>query len=533
MPPFDWTLPYPSRREPVMARNIVATSNPLAVQAGVRMLERGGNAMDAAIATAAALTVVEPTSNGIGGDAFALIWKNGSLEGLNGSGRSPRGLDADRLLALDRYPQLGWDPVTVPGCVRAWVDLHERHGRLSFADCLAPAAKLAEEGFLVAPQTARLWARAATSLGTFEGWRDTFLIGGEAPAPGRLVRLPDHARTLRSIAETRGESFYRGELAERMCAAAAADGGSLVPRDLEEHGSLWVSPISIDYRGATINEIPPNGQGIAALVALGILERFGLDGLAVDSGEVLHLQIEAMKLGFADAHRNVGDPDFLREEPAALLEPGRLEALAARIDPDRAQTFDAGVPKPGGTVYLATADAEGTCVSMIQSNYAGFGSGVVIPGTGIAMQNRGACFTLEAGHPNAVGAGKRPYHTIIPGMITPGPGGPGTDLMTFGVMGGFMQPQGHLQVVSRLRDFGQNPQAALDAPRWRWDAGLDIAIEPGYPEATLEYLRSRGHVLKLAEEHSVAFGRGQAIHRLEEGWCGGSDQRADGMAIGL
>ncbi|MEE2681305.1 MAG: gamma-glutamyltransferase family protein [Planctomycetota bacterium] len=530
---FDWALPYPSQRQPILADGIVATSEPMAAQAGRELLRRGGNAADAAVATAAAMTVVEPTSNGLGSDAFALAWFEGTLYGLNGSGRSPKALDAERLLRETTYPRRGWDPVTVPGAVHAWAAFHRRFGRRSFADCLEPAIQLAREGYHVAPLNAWYWKRAAPVYSEFEAWRDTFLFDGRPPEPGQRITLPDHARTLESIAASQGMSFYRGDVAEQIIAAARAAGAPLAASDLEEHRSEWVDPISIDYRGRIANEIPPNGQGIAALVALGILRHFDIPSMTVDSPEVLHLQIEATKLGFADAHRSVADPDHLQTTSEALLDPERLEKLATSIDTTRAQDFLAGIPKPGGTIYLATADSDGNCVSWIQSNYTGFGSGVVIPGTGIAMQNRGACFTLEPGHPNAVAPEKRPYHTIIPGMLTPAPGGTPTDLMTFGVMGGFMQPQGHLQVVSRLVDFEQNPQAALDAPRWQWKQGLEVDLEPGYANATVKALEGLGHRIRVARSRTVSFGRGQAIHRMTDGWCAGSDLRADGQAVGI
>lgn len=530
---FDWSLPYTSRRQPILARSIAATSTPLAAQAGLEMIRRGGNAADAAIATAACMTVVEPTSNGIGSDAFSLAWMSGELHGLNGSGRSPMGLDAERILALDTYPRDGWDPITVPGAVKAWVDMSNRFGALDFAECLQPAIRHAANGYLLSPETARAWQRAVERFGASESWRDTFLRDGRAPAEGDLVRLPDHARTLESIAETSGSSFYQGELAQRIVDASQNSGGSFVMNDLEKHESEWVTPISLDYRGRIVNEIPPNGQGIAALIALGVLRHFDIASMTVDAPEVLHLQIEAMKIGFADAHRWVADPEHLQTTAEALLEADRLEGLAATIDRSRAQNFDAGVPKPGGTIYLSTADHDGNCVSWIQSNYTGFGSGVVIPETGIAMQNRGACFTLEAGHPNVVAGGKRPYNTIIPGMLTPADGAPETDLMTFGVMGGFMQPQGQLQVVSHLVDFDRNPQAALDAPRWQWQKGLSIDIEPGFDDGVIEALRTLGHEITVSKEMNAGFGRGQAIHRIEHGWCAGSDPRADGQAVGI
>ena len=549
MDDFDYRLPYQSSREPVTARNVVATSNPLAASAGLDILRRGGNAIDAAIATAACMTVVEPTTNGLGGDAFALIWDGDEpttpsnqwrVHGYNGSGRSPAGLDPVQFAGDKRIPRLGWRPVTVPGGVALWVDLSRRHGRLPFADLMEAAIHFADEGYLVAPQTARLWNRAAVSYADREDWKDTFLFDGRAPEAGQLVRLPGHARTLRAIAASEGEDFYRGEIASAIERAAIAEGGFLRADDLRRHETLVVDPISVDYRGTSLHEIPPNGQGIAALVALGVLRHFDLPSLQPDDPRSLHLQIEAVKLGFADAHRHVADPRFVDRSPEELLAPDRLESLAERVDPGAAGEFDAGIPKPGGTILLCSADAEGRCVSLIQSNYTGFGSGVVIPDWGIAMQNRGACFHLADGHPNQVGPDKRPYHTIIPALATPSgnalhdparqnaPGG----LMAFGVMGGFMQPQGHVQVLTRMRDHLQNPQAALDAPRFQWSSGRSIGLEPGWDESVYRDLASFGHRIRRADSRSVSFGRGQSIHALEHGWVAGSDQRADGQAAG-
>ncbi len=550
MPEFDFDLPYPSSREPVVARNIVSTSSPVATSAGLEMLRRGGNAIDAAIATAACMTVVEPTTNGLGGDAFALIWDGEEsktpvhqwrVHGYNGSGRSPAGLDPASFEGESRMPRMGWRPVTVPGGVALWVDLARRHGRLPFADLLEPAIHYADEGFLVPPQTAALWGRAARSYASREDWKATFLFDGEPPRTGQRVRLPGHARALRAIAESEGEAFYRGEIAAAIDAAARSEGGAMRAMDLERHETLSVDPISVDYRGTTLHEIPPNGQGLAALVALGVLRHFDLASMSPDDPRSLHLQIEAVKLGFADAHRHVADPRFVDRSPEDLLAPARLEALADRIAPERADEHDAGIPKPGGTILLCTADDDGRCVSFIQSNYTGFGSGVVIPGWGIAMQNRGACFHLDPDHPNALAGGKRPYHTIIPALTTPtapathdsdrqtSPGG----LMAFGVMGGFMQPQGHVQVLSRIRDHLQNPQAALDAPRFQWSSGRTVMIEPGMDPGTYDLLESWGHRLKRASARSVSFGRGQVVAAIEGGWCGGSDARADGHAAGI
>ena len=546
MTTLNWTFPYASQRMPVFARDVVATSQPLAAQAGLQMLRDGGNAVDAAVATAIAMTVLEPTSNGIGSDAFALIWMDGKLHGLNGSGRSPRDLNASRFEGKDEMPRRGWDPITVPGAVSAWIECSKRFGRLPFGKLFEPAIEFATKGYHVAPLTSGLWQRAETAYEGFEEFRRTFLVDGHAPLPGQRVRLPNHAQTLTEIVESRGESFYRGRLAKTIAEASAADGALMTFNDLAGHSADWVDPTSIDYKGWTLHEIPPNGQGLAALIALGILRHFELDSLQVDCPDVIHLQIEAMKLAFADAHRYIADPRFMDIQASDLLDEAYLASRAKLINPSQAQDFKHGEPKSGGTILLTAADATGGMVSFIQSNYAGFGSGVVIPGTGIAMQNRGACFTLEAGHPNEVAGGKRPYHTIIPGFVTRkteaateprGPDRPATSaqtpIMAFGVMGGFMQPQGHLQVVIRMADFAQNPQSALDAPRWQVTNGLNITIEPGFDASLYNELRNRGHRIQIAPERSVSFGRGQVIYRLEDGgYCGASDGRGDGQAVG-
>ncbi|HMN97193.1 MAG TPA: gamma-glutamyltransferase family protein [Phycisphaerales bacterium] len=533
---IDWTLPYPSQREPLFARRAVATSQPLAAQAGLQMLLLGGSAADAAVATAAVLTVVEPTANGIGSDAFALVWAGGSLHGLNASGRSPRGLRIERFDELDAMPRLGWDAVTVPGCVSGWRALSERFGRLPFETCIEPAIRFAREGFLVSRQTALGWGRAEERFRDraglrFEEFRRVFLPAGRAPRPGELIALPDHGATLEAIAASGGESFYRGALAERIAAASAADGAHLTIEDLGSHRAEWVEPISIAYRGVRLHEIPPNGQGIAALQALGVLRHFEIDALQPDCPDVLHLQIEAMKLAFADAHAHVADPATMRIAPAALLDDAYLAARARAIDPVRAGDPGHGTPQYGGTVLLCAADADGMMVSFIQSNFEGFGSGVVIPGTGIALQNRGAGFTLARDHPNRVAAGKRPYHTIIPGFVTRD-GGSSRPLMAFGVMGGAMQPQGHVQVLARLVDFAQNPQAALDAPRWQVGDGRVVELEPGLASATVEELAARGHAVRQADSRNVRFGGGQAILALDDGYVAASDLRRDGLAIG-
>ena len=554
---FSWTFPYPSQRMPVCARNVVATSQPLAAQAGLHMMRIGGNAMDAAVATAIAMTVLEPTTNGIGSDAFALIWNAAEkkLYGLNGSGRAPKALSPSRFEGMTEMPRQGWDPVTVPGAVSAWMEVSRRFGKLPFAKLFEPAIEYAANGFQVAPQTAGLWNRAIKRYEKFPHWGKTFLkADGTAPQAGERFVMPDHARTLQIIATSGGEAFYRGELATKIAEAAKTDGAVLTFNDLAAHGADWVEPISIEYHGVRLHEIPPNGQGIAALIALGILKHWKVETLQVDCPDVIHLQIEAMKLAFADAHRHVADPRHMTIKPEQLLDPAYLESRAKLIDPAKAQDFKHGEPKPGGTILLTTADAAGNMVSFIQSQYEGFGSGIVIPGTGIAMQNRGACFTLEKGHPNEVGGGKRPYHTIIPGFVTTGgtgvppvrvsdrdevrtgetpvPQAGEIPLMSFGVMGGFMQPQGHMQVLTRIVDYKQNPQAALDAPRWQVTTGMKVTIEPGYESSLYEELKRRGHDLAVAESRTVTFGRGQAIYKLDDGYCGASDLRADGQAVG-
>ena len=544
-PEPGWDLPYPSQRMPTFARRgMVCTSQQLASQAGLEVLARGGSAVDAAIAAAACMTVLEPTTNGIGGDAFALVWHGGRLHGLNGSGRMPAALDRAAYTGRT-MPTRGWGAVTVPGQVALWADLHARFGTLPFAELMDPAVHYATHGYPVAVQTARLWDRATAALAADPEWRRTFTVDGRAPRAGEVMRLPDHARTLQAIGASRGRDFYEGELARRTADFARTGGGALAQADLAAHRTDLVRPISQAFRGARLHEIPPNGQGIAALVALGILDRVGIERHGVDSPEAAHLAIEAIKLAFREAHLHVADPAAMRTSAAAMLDPAALDRLAARIDPARAQEFDAGVPKPGGTIYLCTADERGMMVSLIQSNYMGFGSGLVVPGTGIALQNRGACFTLEPGHPNELAPGKRPYHTIIPGFLSVDAGADAdadahaepvaTPIGPFGIMGGFMQPQAHAQYVLRSVLHGQNPQAALDAPRWQWMKGMEVQLEPGWPEATVAGLRERGHAVTVAGERSVTFGRGQAIARVGEGrevMCGGSDLRGDGVAAG-
>jgi gamma-glutamyltranspeptidase/glutathione hydrolase len=526
---MDWNLPYPSRRQPICADNVVATAQPLATQAGMAMLVRGGNAVDAALATAIALTVVEPVSNGIGSDLFAILWDGGELVGLNASGRAPAAWNRERFAGQTSMPQRGIDTVTIPGAVSGWAALSKRFGKLPFADLFEPAIRYAHDGYAVSPVVAGKWKLAAPLMPKGLGWQEHFLIDGKPPEPGQRFRSEAMAKTLATIAGTRGEAFYRGELAHAIVAHSRANGGAHALADFETHTIDWVTPIAVDYRGITVHEIPPNGQGIAALMALGILESFDLGALAPDSAESQHLQIEAMKLAFADVHRYVSDASTMRVTPAALLDRDYLRERARLIDRRRAQRYGAGAPPRGGTVYHAAADASGTMVSLIQSNYMGFGSGVVVPGTGISLQNRGTGFSLERDHANEVRGGKRPFHTIIPGFATRG----GAPLAAFGVMGGPIQPPGHVQIVVRMHDHGMNPQAALDAPRFKVNAGTSIDLEASASPALREGLIALGHELVAIPDSYMDFGAGQLVLKCESGYVAGSDPRRDGQAAGF
>lgn len=532
MPSFTYDFPYASKKLPVFAGNMVATSQHLAATAGLRMLARGGNAVDAAIATAIAITVVEPTMNGIGADAFCILWDGQKLVGLNASGRSPALMTAKDYAGQTRMPDTGWGSVTVPGAVSLWVTLHKRYGKLPFADLFEPGIAYARDGLRVSFMVARQWQRAIERLKGQPDWVAAFLPGGRAPQPGELWKFPAQAETLRKIAESGGESFYRGELAAAMDAHARATGGALRASDLAAHTPDWVDPIGLAYRGTSLHEIPPNGQGIAACMALGILENFELAGRDPDGPEVAHLRIEAMKLAFADTHRYVADPRFMEVTPAQMLDKAYLKRRAKLIDPRKAQQFGPGVPGQGGTIYLGTADASGMMVSLIQSNFTGFGSGIVVPGTGIALQNRATGFSVKPGHPNEVAPGKRPFHTIIPAFITKD----GRPVATFGLMGGGMQPQGHMQVFSRIVDFGQNPQAAIDAPRWRLhESDGTVWTEEHMPAATLAGLEAMGHRLTRTASPSFDFGSSQIIWRFADGgpYLGASESRRDGAAVGF
>ena len=531
--PFDFNHPYATFRTPVMGqRGMVATSHPLAAQIGLRILQEGGNAADAAVAAAAALTVLEPTSNGIGGDAFALVWDGRRLHGLNASGRAPAVLTPDVFehRGLTEVPADGWLPVTVPGAVSGWAELARRFGTMPLHRLLEPAARCAEEGHPVPPVIAGYWRRAEQRFGgrpEFKDFADAFLPGGRAPEPGQVFSCPDQARTLRLIGESDGEAFYRGELADRIAEHARRTGGLLTKEDLAAHRPQWVEPIRTTYRGFEVWEIPPNGQGIVALTALNILEETPVAELPHMSAARLHLIIEALRLAFADARRFVADPEHAAVPVDQLLSKEYAARRRRLISPAQALTDVApGLPDRGGTVYLCAADAEGRMVSFIQSNYMGFGSGIVVPGTGIALQNRGHGFTLEEGHPNRVAPGKRPYHTIIPGFITKD----GVPLAAFGVMGGDMQPQGHVHTVLGVVDHRLNPQSVFDAPRVRLAPDGSVHVESTMHPDVIRQLARLGHRIHVSAEWG-GFGGGQMIWRDPETGVliGGTEPRKDGV----
>lgn len=526
---FSWELPYASRRSPVLARNVVATSQPLAAQAGLQMLAKGGNAVDAGLATAIALTVLEPSSNGIGGDAFAIVWDGTRLHGFNGSGRAPRALTLERLKDHTEMPEHGWEPVTVPGCVDAWTQLSDRFGRLPCSDLFEPAIRYARDGFIVSPNIAARWAEAVDLHADRPDFQRAFAPNGSPPRAGECFRFPEQADTLGAIADSAGESFYRGDIAERLVAYAKQTGGFLANDDLAMHQGAWVDCIGHAYRNVHVHELPPNGQGLGTLIALGILAHHDLATYPVDSADSIHLQIEAMKIAFVEAQQHIADPDYMQIDIERFLAADYLAERASQIRMDRAaQHPTANLQADQGTVYLCAADDAGTMVSFIQSNYHGFGSGVVVPGTGVSLQNRGAGFSLQAGHPNCIAGGKRPFHTIMPGFIT----ADGEALMSFGVMGAHMQPQGHVQMVTRIFDYGQNPQAAADAPRWFVAPDFKIALEPGSQNVRDELVQ-RGHVcMDDTEVTTSLFGGAQLIYRLPDGYCAASEQRKDGQAVG-
>jgi gamma-glutamyltranspeptidase/glutathione hydrolase len=520
-----------SIRQVVYAKHgMVATSEPQAAQAGLDVLRRGGNAIDAAIAVAATLTVTEPTSNGIGGDNFAIVCYKNQLYGLNSSGPAPKLLSLDNLkkMGLKDMPRFGFTPVTVPGAVAGWAQLSKRFGQLSLKDALRPAIDYARHGFVVQKTVATHWQHAnqiyqkALKHEMYAPWFDTFTKALQAPKAGDLWFLKDHAATLEEIGDTVGSSFYRGKIADQIDAYARKHGGLIRKEDLEAFSPEWVDPIKVSYRGYDVYELPPNGQGIVALMALNILENFNFKDKELIT--TYHKQMEAIKLAFADGLAYIADPSHMKTSIQSMLSKNYAWKRSQEIK-IKALDPKAGKPIGSGTVYLAVADQEGNMVSMIQSNYMGFGSGIVIPNTGIALHNRGHNFSLDPKSNNVVEPKKRPYHTIIPGFLMK----QRTPIGPFGVMGGFMQPQGHVQVLMNMIDFGMDPQQALDAPRFQWTEGKTILVEPDVPHAIIQGLIKKGHEIKIEPQLSQ-FGRGQIIQKdpITGIYVGGTEKRCDG-----
>ena len=514
-------------------RGMAATSQPLASSVALEILMAGGNAIDASVAAAAVLNVVEPHMTGIGGDMFAILWsaEEGRLVGLDASGRAGSLMtpEALREKGHDDIPYRGPESITVPGALSGWAALLEEYGTLSLAEALAPAIRIAEEGFPVSPIIAGQWRGNRSVLQRYEGAAETYLIDGErGPDAGEWFRNPDLAQTFRTVAEGGQEAFYGGDLGARMVEHIQAEGGYITLDDLRAQQVSWVDPISVDFRGYTVWELPPSGQGVAALQMLKILESYDLEGMGHNSAEYLHHLIEAKKLAFADLARYVADPDHMEVSVESLLEDSYIDARRALIDPTRAMER----PEPGvavtqsETIYLTVADSEGNMISFINSIFEYFGSGVVVPGTGFAMQNRAAGFTLEDGHPNQVAPGKRPFHTIIPGFVTKD----GDPWMSFGLMGGAMQPPGHTQLLLNLLVFDMDVQEAIDAPRFRHYNGFNVRVEAPITFEVRAALEAMGH--DITQAGGGAFGGAQAIIRLPQGWAAGSDPRKDGMAIG-
>jgi gamma-glutamyltranspeptidase/glutathione hydrolase len=517
---------------------IIATSQPLATAAGLGVLERGGNAVDAAVTAAAVLNVTEPMMTGIGGDMFAIVWsaKDRQLYGLNASGRAGSLMTRDALLARGHktMPGESVEDVTVPGALSGWDALLHRFGTITLAQALAPAIGYAEDGFPVTPIIAQDWASEAVRLARDDGARATFLVDGtHAPRAGEWFRNPDLARTFRLVADQGPGVLYGGELGQRIVTRVQQLGGYLTLDDLRAHQPEWVEPISVSFKGCRVWELPPNGQGVATLEMLRMLEPYDLKALGHNSAPYLHLLIEAKKLAYSDIARYVGEPTAMQTPATALLDDRFVASRRALIDPHRA----ADRPDPGAavtaseTIYLTVADSAGNMVSFINSLFDAFGSGVVVPGTGFALQDRGAGFTLDPGLPNTVAPGKRPFHTIIPAFVTkPDAQGVEQPWMSFGVMGGSMQPQGHVQVLLNLLVFGMDLQDAVDAPRFRHLSGRRVALEAPVGEPVRSALTALGHV--IVDERAVAFGGAQAIIRLPRGYAAGSDPRKDGMAAG-
>jgi gamma-glutamyltranspeptidase / glutathione hydrolase len=547
--------PFATRSEVLARHGMVCTSVPLATQIGLDVLQRGGNAVDAAIAANAALGLMEPVSNGIGGDLYAIVYvaKENKLYGLNGSGRSPLGLTYDQMkaelakLKRDTIPPTGMLPISVPGTVDAWTELHKKFGKLSLAEDLSAAIRYAEEGFPVTELIAWYWSRTPALYSKLPGaFLQTYTLDGKGrtPAKGDIFKNPALAQTLRLIGEKGRDIFYKGEIADKMEAFMHANGGHLRKTDFEKHTSTWVDPVSVNYRGYDIFELPPNGQGIAALQMLNVLEGFDLKAMGSNSPAALHAMIEAKKLAWADRAKFYADPAFTKIPLTDLLSKPYAAERRKLIDPERAARKVApGNPalKDGDTIYLCTADDEGNMVSLIQSNYRGMGSGIVVPGLGFMFQDRGELFSMEPGHANVYAPGKRPFHTIIPGFVMKDQ----KPWLAFGVMGGGMQPQGHVQVLTNMIDFGMGVQEAGDASRWQHDGDSEptgekltetggyVNVESSVPYETVRELKKKGHDVRF---DVGGYGGYQAIkvemHDGQRVYVGASESRKDGQAAG-
>jgi gamma-glutamyltranspeptidase/glutathione hydrolase len=543
---------FATRSEVLGQHGMVCTSHPLASQIGIDVLKAGGSAVDAAIAANAALGLMEPISCGIGGDLFAIVYsaKENKLYGLNASGHSPLGLTYQQMqdelakLRQTNIPPRGFLPISVPGAVDGWFELHAKFGKLPLKQDLAPAIRYAQEGFPVTQVIAYYWSNGVRTAKSdkFPGaFLDTYAPGGRAPACGQVFRNPDLANTYILLAEKGRDAYYRGEIADRIDAFMRTNGGWLRKIDFERHSSTWVAPVSVNYRGYDIFELPPNGQGIAALEMLNILEGFDLRSMGFQSADAFHVMIEATKLAFEDRAKFYGDPDYAKAPVQGLLAKGYAVERRKLIKLDAAaKTYDAGNPalQQGDTIYLTTADTEGNMVSLIQSNYRGMGSGIVVPGLGFGFQDRGEMFVMEAGHPNSYAPGKRPLHTIIPAFIMKD----GKPFMSFGVMGGAMQPQGHVQIVVNMIDFGLGVQEAGDAARWQHEGSTDynvlkmtsggwVNLESGIAWGTVAELKRRGHDIRT---DLGGYGGYQAIlwDSTNRVYHGASESRKDGCAIG-
>lgn len=523
--------PYASKRSVVYAKNgMVCVGNPTAASAGLQTLLKGGNAIDAAITVATCQPVVEPTGNGLGSDCFALIWYKGKLYGINGSGPAPMAasIAAMKERSFDKIPPYGVEPINVPGAVGAWMEIHKKFGKLPIKTVMEPSINYAENGYPVSPNMSRLWEEADgfytkyKDRPEFKGWFDTFEPNGHWLQPGEVFKNPDMAKSLRLIAETYGDAFYKGELADKIDAFMQEHNGFLRKSDLEAYKPEWVEPLSVNYRGYDIWELPPNGHGITVLMALNILK--GYNFTERDTVETMHKQIEAMKLSFVDTKEYVAEPSYMKVTAEQLLSERYAADRRALIN-DKALEPVVGDPRYSSTVYFCTADAEGNMVSMIQSNYRGFGSGIVVPGTSISFNDRAENFSFDENHPNALQGGKRPYHTIIPAFMTKD----GQAVSAFGIMGGFMQPQAHVQVAMNMIDFGLNPQQALDAPRWQWIGGKTVEVEQDTPNHIIRQLQRMGHNV-VVQPDPYHMGRGQIIIRDEDGvLCGATEKRTDGQ----